>query len=143
MVMLKCTECDVTASTEERLNEHYNGAHRGTQEINLNKHMEEKYVEPREEEGEGPDPKEEEGLDVHKRIQHKLQVKKRFSRCPYCDKVVKPVSLKQHLMIHTAEKVFECNLCYKKFLKRSYLHNHQRTVPVSYTHLTLPTNREV
>ena len=34
-------------------------------------------------------------------------------------------------MIHTAEKVFECNLCYKKFLKRSYLHNHQRTVPAS------------
>ena len=31
-------------------------------------------------------------------------------------------------MIHTAEKVYECNLCYKKFLKRSYLHNHQRTV---------------
>ena len=94
--------------------------------------MEEKYVEPREEEEEGSDPKEEEGLDVHKRVQHKLQVKKRFSKCPYCDKVVKTVSLKQHLMIHTAEKVYECNLCYKKFTKLTYMLTHRNKMHQQY-----------
>ena len=49
----KCTECDFTASTKGRLNEHYKGVHGGTQEVNLNRHMEEKHDEPREERMEG------------------------------------------------------------------------------------------
>ena len=49
----------------------------------------------------------ENGLIAHKRLQHRIQVKSKFSKCPHCDKVVKCTSMKQHLVIHTSEKNFE------------------------------------
>ncbi|KAK7471407.1 hypothetical protein BaRGS_00035959 [Batillaria attramentaria] len=47
--------------------------------------------------------------------------------CPYCFKVcLKPSDMKRHLMVHTGERPFLCQVCQKRFKQKGSLLYHQR-----------------
>ena len=64
-------------------------------------------------------------------------------KCTECGKCFnRNHDLTVHRRSHSGDKPFECTVCSKRFTTSSHLVVHSR-IPVSYTHLTLPTNREV
>ena len=83
-------------------------------------------------------------LDNHMRV----HTGEKSSKCHICDKAFsRPGRLNIHMRIHTGYKPYKCHVCDKAFNEPGYLSKHMRVhtgdKPVSYTHLTLPTNREV
>ena len=63
--------------------------------------------------------------------------------CDVCTKTFMTSSvLTTHRQTHTVDKPHRCDVCHKQFARRAYFNRHM-LAPVSYTHLTLPTNREV
>ncbi|CAH1776972.1 unnamed protein product, partial [Owenia fusiformis] len=47
--------------------------------------------------------------------------------CSICHKIYRHRrTLKEHMRIHTGEKLHECELCLKRFLKRAHLTEHVR-----------------
>jgi len=48
--------------------------------------------------------------------------------CQACGKsFASSVSLKEHSMVHTGEKAFQCELCEKRFARKALLRKHMRT----------------
>lgn len=46
--------------------------------------------------------------------------------CPICDQVLKGNEMKAHLRVHS-KKLFECDICYKKYTTKPNLNRHQKS----------------
>ncbi|KAL4222443.1 hypothetical protein ACF0H5_018482 [Mactra antiquata] len=45
--------------------------------------------------------------------------------CPYCSKLMRPCRLKQHMISHTDERPFKCDVCPKTYKSRYHLNEHK------------------
>ena len=101
----------------------------------------------------------------HKKLKHRMEVKKSKEECKECGKVIKNYGLKKHMLTHRkgsekrttlncekcnkvvktknykshllthGDKQYECNLCYRMFSIPKYLWKHQKQVHVTDAHL--------
>uniref|UniRef100_A0A1E1WLF8 Protein krueppel n=1 Tax=Pectinophora gossypiella TaxID=13191 RepID=A0A1E1WLF8_PECGO len=106
---IKCKECDKTFSTYGSRYKHYRIKHLG-----IKKHCD-------------ICNKDVTDLNTHRLVAHNSE-QLRFA-CAVCTRrFISPSALEAHMLLHTKDKPYECDICHKKFRMQVNLTHHKRSV---------------